>query len=176
MLAPRLGITVLSAGAVLLAGSGAALASYQQPPLVPVPGGFLNVVTSHPVGPGGDTVGPVSGANTRRPLSSLRARFPARSRSLSRSLMSQISAMRASAATRRSRGSVSLSRIPRTDRLITNSSPIRSWSRSPRRRSRPATSSSAGVPTSELARWPTWARRRSSAWSRRSSPRCSAPP
>ena len=68
MLAPRIGVAVFSAGAMLLAGSGAAGASESlygpPPPPVPVPGGYLTVVTSQTIGTGGGTIGPVSGGNT----------------------------------------------------------------------------------------------------------------
>ena len=65
MLAPRIGVAVFSAGAMLIAGSGAAQALYgPPPPPVQVPGGYLKVVTSQTVGPGGGTIGPVSGGST----------------------------------------------------------------------------------------------------------------
>jgi hypothetical protein len=66
-LAPRIGIAVFSAGAMLIAASGAASANESlygpPPPPVPVPGGYLTVVTSQTIGPGGGTIGPVSGGN-----------------------------------------------------------------------------------------------------------------
>jgi hypothetical protein len=65
MVAPRLGIALLGAGAMLVAGSGIAQADYgPPPPPVPVPGGYLTVVTSQNCGPGGISIGPVSAGNT----------------------------------------------------------------------------------------------------------------
>jgi hypothetical protein len=66
MAAPRLGITLLGAAAMLITSSGIAEALYgPPPPPVPVPGGYLTVVTSQTIGPEGGTIGPVSGGNTQ---------------------------------------------------------------------------------------------------------------
>ena len=65
MVAPRLSVALLGAGAMLISSSGIAQALYgPPPPPVPVPGGYLTVVTSQTVGTGGGTVGPASGGNT----------------------------------------------------------------------------------------------------------------
>ena len=72
MVVPRLSLALLGAGAMLLAGSGAAGATEAlygpPPPPVPVPGGYLTVVTSQTIGPGGGTIGPVSGGNLQATL------------------------------------------------------------------------------------------------------------
>ena len=75
---PRTGLAL--AGAALLATGVTSMAVAAQnqaaqpscygvcgppPPPVPVPGGFLTVVTSQSVGPGGGSVGPVSAGNTQ---------------------------------------------------------------------------------------------------------------
>ena len=66
MVAPRLSVALLGAAAMLFTSSGMAEALYgPPPPPVPVPGGYLTVVTSQTVGPGGGTIGPVSGGNTQ---------------------------------------------------------------------------------------------------------------
>ena len=70
MVAPRLGVALLGASAMLMAGTGLAQAAYgPPPPPVPVPGGFLTVVTSQPCDSGGTTIGPASGGNTETTVS-----------------------------------------------------------------------------------------------------------
>lgn len=68
IVAPRLGFALAGAGALLVAGSGAAQATQAlygpPPPPVSVPGGYLTVVTSQTCGTAGQTIGPVSVGNT----------------------------------------------------------------------------------------------------------------
>ena len=78
MLAPRLSVALLGAGAILITSSGVAEALYGPPlPPVPVPGGYLTVVTSQTVGTGGGIVGPVSGGETRTTVVVPPGAFPA---------------------------------------------------------------------------------------------------